>query len=103
MKIDEHMDVTAAPARAAATLEYMVIEVRMTWRGEEPKTGAQELSEKLTAAAKDGWRLQRLQFHTLPQGEGYIELVTAYAVMARQGTGSAGADRFCPCHGCPQQ
>ncbi len=62
--------------------EYKIIDIRMTWRGEQDrKTGSQELAEKLTAAARDGWRLERLQFHNLPQGEGYNDLVTAYAVM----------------------
>ena len=89
MKIAEYIDATAAPASAASTLEYKVIEVQMTWRGgEERKTGAQELSAKLTAAAKDGWRLQCLQFY---KSEEYKDLVTAYAVMERQGSGSGSA------------
>lgn len=65
-------------------IEYDVIAVKMTWRPENAKqTGPQELASKLKAAAKDGWRLERLVFNNIPQGEGYIDEVTAYAVMVR--------------------
>jgi hypothetical protein len=77
--------IPAAPARAATpSREYQVIEIRMNWRGEtDPQTGPQALTERLNEAAKDGWRLDRLQFNNIPQGDGYNDLVTAYAVMVR--------------------
>jgi hypothetical protein len=56
----------------------------MTWRKQDQTSGARELARKLTAAGKDGWRPERLVFHNLPQGEGYNDLVTAYAVMIRE-------------------
>jgi hypothetical protein len=71
-------------ALAAQPLAYKVLDVRMTWRKDDSSGGAKELSAKLTAAGKNGWRLERLVFHNLPQGEGFNDLVTAYAVMIRE-------------------
>jgi hypothetical protein len=67
---------------ARPRLAYKVLDVRMTWRGDD--SGAKELSAKLTAAGKEGWRLERLVFHNLPQGEGFNDLIIAYAVMIRE-------------------
>jgi len=65
-------------------MEYDVVSTRMTWRPSDSKqSGEQELAAKLNAAARKGWRLERLTFHNVPQGEGYVDQVTAYAVLVR--------------------
>lgn len=67
---------------------YRIIVEKMTWRSQksgypEPEAGVMELEKKVNALAKEGYELDRLVFNNIPQGEGFIDAVYAYAVMKK--------------------